>query len=378
MSVLEKAIVRFSMYKPNERGHGGEKRTAQLFELFQFGQLTVIDFENNNRPITKMQKLNYAFLGLKILKKQKRLSCNKKSLNEAVHIGYSLYALEQLVKKAKLHYVVTSFVWEFTFAKHWFMPLIAKKVGLKVIAVPHNMESLVYSQKSHKTPKVKSPDWLEEELEYLSWSDDIFCISREEYWLLSLTMQSSNVYYLPYTAPKEVFSDLLKIRDLRTSKSIKNEILILGSAINPPTLHGMKLLKKELEQEIYKKITFNFVGFGVTRLQTEKDNFASNIVIHDSVSNDELKTFLTQAERVIIYQIPSTGALTKINELQTAGIPVLVNATSARSYYNKSGIVVFETLEQLKTLLLDSEQLEIPTIQQEVAVHKTNFINAIA
>ncbi|WP_160113324.1 glycosyltransferase family protein, partial [Aequorivita antarctica] len=315
--------------------------------------------------------------GIRLLIKYNRFKLSKSKIREGQLIGYTLYTLENQLKDISLNFTISSFIWEYTWPKYWYIPLIVKKTGLKVVGLPHNLESLVYSQKSYKKPTLQSPYWLDEEIQYLSWCDEIFTISREEQWLLSLLLKNIEVKFLPYFATKLVFQNLLRIRNLRANEKLSNHIMVLGSAVNPPTLKSLVQLKEYIKNEKIDNINFDFVGFHMSFLTKEDEKLPDNIEIFDNVPDKILENKLSRAICALIYQVPSTGALTRILELQLAGVPIVVNCHAARSYFNKKGILIYENLNDLKNKLNDIPNLEIPEIPSIDNTLENNFINAV-
>jgi hypothetical protein len=60
---------------------------------------------------------------------------------------------------------------------------------------------------------------------------------------------------------------------------------------------------------------------------------------------------MINTKAVLINQLSSSGALTKIIEFLIAGIPVICNSSSARSYYDFNGIVTFDNFNELNNVL---------------------------
>ncbi len=373
----ERAVLRLSMYVPNETGHGGMKRTAQIDELLKKGGIRIYDLCNLTYPKFYKDKIKYSLFGIRLLIKYNRFKLSKSRIKEGQLIGYTLYTLENQLKDVRLNYSISSFIWEYTWPKYWYIPILVKKVGLKVIGMPHNLESLVYSQKSYKTPSLISPSWLDEEIQYLGWCDEIFTISREEQWLLSLLLRNVDIKFLPYFATKMVFQDLLKIRDLRANEKLSNHIMVLGSAVNPPTLKGLFELKDYIKNEKIENFNFDFVGFSMSHITEENEKLPDNIEIFDNVTDKILKDKLSSAKCVLIYQVPSTGALTKIYELQLAGVPIIVNSHGARSYFNKKGVLIFENINDLKNKLNDISNFEVPEIPIIDKMMGNNLIDTV-
>ena len=77
------------------------------------------------------------------------------------------------------------------------------------------------------------------------------------------------------------------------------------------------------------------------------------IEVRGEVADAELDEILAETKGCIVYQDNGSGALTKIPELLTAGVPVIINSHAARSHHNLPGIFEFDSFEQL------GEQLEL-------------------
>ena len=60
---------------------------------------------------------------------------------------------------------------------------------------------------------------------------------------------------------------------------------------------------------------------------------------------------LIEVDGIIIYQPPTTGALTRIPEMLLAGIPVYANFDAARNYFNVDGVIQYHSFEELLNVL---------------------------
>jgi hypothetical protein len=213
--------------------------------------------------------------------------------------------------------------------------------------MPHNLESLVPGFRSELTMK-KSPYWILEEIIFLKEFDKVFAISKEE----TLLLQQCGVKaeYLPYFPVDKVFKYLQEIRGKRFKKVInvdtKRKLLMLGSALNPPTLIGMKdriLFFKE-----HKLCNWDILiaGFGTSELEKYLiEN--EEIQLLGEVSDQVLSTLLCEVDLVLIHQPPTAGCLTRIVELLISGIPVLVNFSAARDYFGAKGVYIYYNDEQM-------------------------------
>ena len=336
-------IVRYTKFADNPHGDGGSKRSVQIKEYWQGNGTNFID-ENFELP-----KKYSLILAIKW--------CLRAILFISKYIGWRTYPCFIDKYKAVLTYALrlpviydkykgesVTFLWEYT---QDIAPLyLMKAAGAKVIAYPHNLESLVPTQQDNTSHKL-APYWLYEEVERLKMCDEVWAISKEETWLLQLF--GVNAKYFPYYPPKAAETEFLNIKTARaTLKKESKEFIILGSATNPPTRMGMQELinffgsKSELSYTIhvggYKSETLDYV-----------DN--PNVVYHGTMSNENLSDLLVRVDGIIINQPTTSGALTRIVENRIAGIPVYANFGAARDFYNLPDVHVYENFDDLDEIL---------------------------
>lgn len=350
-------IISLSQFSINPEGHGGEKRTAQLREILATSKIdetlhTKLPYQIQYPKFISKAKFRALSGGYRILRQSKLYKCHKtiqQIRGSASVIGHKLISADFLNQYDVLLY-------EHTRDADWKDILVAKSKGLKVVALPHNLESLVSSQISSISGKI-SPAWIEEEIEILRICDRVFTISREEQWLLGIYGIEAD--YLPYYPVKEYENELLKIRKQRQIdvEVDKAEILMVGSASNPPTFEGFKSNLQILRNTDFK---VNVVGNQTENLKLflNKDN--DHIKIYGKVSQTELFNFMKKASCLLVNQPPSSGALTRIIEKLVAGIPVLTNVGAARSYHNMKGVYIYESDDELVKML--SRKFNMPPL----------------
>ena len=100
----------------------------------------------------------------------------------------------------------------------------------------------------------------------------------------------------------------------------------------------IQLFQKKRTSEILK-----IAGFQSELILNEFDTLPTNIEILGSLDDNEFFNVLVNCKAVIIYQSPSSGALTKIPELLNAGIPIICDEISARNFHNITGVTMFST-----------------------------------
>jgi hypothetical protein len=236
--------------------------------------------------------------------------------------------------------IIDYFVTDDTLTSNSIIIVIAKYAGIKTVVYPHNLESLVPTQISPFTGK-KSPDWFREEVNLLKISDTVHVISREEQWILKC-LGLNDVRFLEYKSQLEdaFVNSVITERSI----SIKNNFLILGTAYNPPTKIGMEKLIEFLDSQSLDS-QISVIGGGTEELFSKVKN--SKIKILGFLPDDEIINYYKTAKACLIYQIPTSGALTKIPELLRMNIPVITNEMGNRSYWNLNSIYTYNNFEEL-------------------------------
>jgi len=327
-----------TIYPANPWGHGGEKRTAQLAEILSDNKIECIYPKYEDKwSIASIVKIIITIGGIFGFF---RLKSIRSFLKFLISFATQISSLDKFIQQeGKL------LIWESTKDIYYYLPNWAKKNNKKVIALPHNLESLVPAQKSMLTGKL-SPNGFEFEINVLKRCDAVFAISREE--TLMLKLFGINAFYLPYYPTREVEQYLLSIRKMREKRAEnqKKQILLMGSAMNPPTRLGMESRIRFFEKNKTENTVLRVGGFGTELLRSKITDF-TQINMLGELSKEQLETELINSDALLIHQPPTTGALTRIIEMLIAGIPVLVNDDSARSYWGCDGLIVYENDEQL-------------------------------
>lgn len=124
---------------------------------------------------------------------------------------------------------------------------------------------------------------------------------------------------LAYT-PVGMDKDLLdEVRTLRET-SVKQGILILGSASNPPTRQGILHLFDIMraEQPVQR---FVLAGFGTEELAHLAPH---GVEVKGGVSTEVLRALLVECQAMLVYQVQTSGMLTRLVEASISGIPAYV------------------------------------------------------
>jgi len=355
-------IYKHSHFKADPFGHGGNKRTAQINDLLKKAGInfTEVDFNIYERPGKDLKSLLKGFSENKF----------KTSNREKYIIGRSILKFNEFIKSCKPDY----FIWESNIDCNLILAELLKKHGVPFIALPHNLESLVNGK--HALQLESRLDWLKKELHAFSFASQTFTISREENWLLSV--HGINSGYLPYFPTKECFEYYLAIRKRREArtktKNSKTNVLLLGTFFNSPTLHGYIDIISYLSK--IKNVSINIAGFGSEQLKSILNLAETNITVLGSLTPSELAELITSCDCAVIHQEPTSGALTRIPELLIAGLPVIANIAAGRSYFNTSGLTVYNTKEELPALL-DGFDNEF-AIPKNPVNEENNFIDHFA
>jgi len=363
---LTSKILRHSHFKPDPWGDGGSKRTAQISEILSEYQVEEEFYEPDITQI--FQKKFAAIEGLRLLKQHKiQSSLNKTALTQ---IGFNYYKRQKTMEFYKANHNLL--LWESSREQNYLMSYAAKDAGLKVIGIPHNLESLVAGQKSEFTSKL-APYWFEEELQSLRQCNSIFTISREEQYLLKLFGLKAE--FLPYYPPIEVANFLIQIRIRRQTERQEGVVLLMGTSGNKPTFDGMlnriNFFYKKLRNKGLKLVVAGYLTENLKSHLPDSDQ----IYLEGTVSNEKLADLLSTCSFCWIHQNISTGSLTKIPELMMAGVPVILNSDAARNFYNVKGVKVYEHDSDCAEAMM--MHLPIPEIPERPILHEKILIDTI-
>lgn len=343
-----KKIICHTKFALNPFADGGSKRSVQIREILADSGL---EYEDDSfklpKGASKAQLARWAFRAMRFIWR----SYPEKIRSLGAYLNLvKYYALRIPIIYDKYEHQDIVFLWEDTTDKKELY--LMKATGRPVLGLPHNIESLVSGH---------SVNALDEEVENLRHCDAVFAISREETWLLRLL--GIDAFYLPYYPPKPVQSFLLSIREKRESRELgeKKNFLLLGSASNAPTRVGMQSLIDFADNH---SISFQLHVAGY-RTQSLRNPNNPNMIFHGTVSNEELERLLVETDAVLIYQPPTTGALTRVPEMLIAGVPVFANFDAARNCHNVEDVHQYASFEELFELLQGFEPYQAKRIEQD-------------
>jgi glycosyltransferase involved in cell wall biosynthesis len=338
--------IYFTRFMPTCDAGGGSRRLMQMLELLEDFDCEVVSSARDDRIENKfLARIN--------------ADRSKNLLARASLFAFPLKMWDESRRSAASRFHKISLQWAkclrqtkkpdllFVDDPVYFRPLVAMatRLHIPVIAVCHNLESLVYNQASQR----RILNLFNEEVVVLYRCLMTITISHEE--TLLLNNFGVNAHYLPYYPARPILDRLHAIRTQRAAGK-KDGILVIGSVKNAPTREGiLRAVAYWQEQQLEKKAGRLLVGGYDSDKLAAKLKDASGVEFLGSLSNEQLDDILCRVRACLCYQERGAGALTKICEMLIAGIPVAANTVAARSYHGMAGVVEFRGLEELQPAL---------------------------
>jgi len=355
MRIHQHSLLRWTRFASNPFGTGPEKRSAQIADLARNAGLELDDIKT---PV-KVSRVSAWCSGVGI-----RLRHGRHASVDNVGIGLLGYRHQMYEQALAKHTGAKVLLWETTYDD--ILPTLARAHGYRVVAVPHNLESLVSDSVFRDKTYEPGLD-LAAEINRLRLADYIFTISREERWLLEARGLQPD--YLPYFPTDALADECAKLRTMRQLKSavdgfVDSPILIMGSAFNPATAQGMQIQLEWLSLERAKQRNIVIVGPETDRIFSD---FASpNVTILGAVSREKLVELLGSCAALLVHTLGGAGAVTRIPEALLAGVPIITNSNGARDQYDTAGVYVYETTDEF-IKLVDARLPVPPTPAQPTA-----------
>lgn len=220
---------------------------------------------------------------------------------------------------------------------------IVRRSGIPYVVFPQNLEFLVPSIRPEATFGSFAGAY-EIEASIYRHARRVLAISGFDATILKCMGIDAALW--PSYPPPEERRRLFGIREARQQRPARRkEVLVLGTAINPPTRAGMNALLRAVQQSKTWMHPINVVGFGTQTLDPV-DARAINIV--GPVDDDRLDSLLVDCAFALVQQPPTTGFLTRLLDLNLAGVPVAVvggyeQARGLQSF----GIFFFDRLDDV-------------------------------
>ncbi len=331
MSNVNPVLLRWTRFASKPDGTGPEKRSAQIMELVHSAGFAVRDMV----PPASAPRLTCMVAGLKA-----RLTHGSLASVDRAGVGLLGYRSHFYSQALTAHTGPKVLLWETTYDD--VLPALAHAAGFRVIALPHNLESLVSDAVFRGGGYDPAPD-LAAEIRRLRLADKIFTIAREERWLLEAGGLEPG--YLPFFPIGELATECVGRREHREQSAAPNGVvsgplLLLGSAFNPATARGMQLQLEWLASDQTSPREIIVAGGDTDRHFAA---FASpRIRILGSVSREKLLELYAKCSALLIHTRGGAGAVTRIPEALAAGVPVIVNSNGARDQHGTAGVHVYE------------------------------------
>lgn len=223
-----------------------------------------------------------------------------------------------------------------------------KRAGMRVIAVLSAINSLWRSRPNEITGPY--PGMFLSETRDLATIDGVFCISREEQWLLNNLGIAAR--YLPYYPDPNRTKALMAERAARPPAvaTAPREFMICASRGNSDTINAFR----EQAEWICRATDPGDALFHVTGQQTEeiREIWAdSRFVFHGTCSDDEFQAVKQRCAALCLHQREGLGALTRIPDMLISGLSIVANGPAARSFVGTAGVNLYDTPGQFRGLL---------------------------
>jgi hypothetical protein len=134
---------------------------------------------------------------------------------------------------------------------------------------------------------------------------------------------------------------------------------------------GMESRINFFRKNRFDDIEVSIAGYGTTQF-VPLIKSSTNFIFLGELSVKELRIVLLDTDAILIHQPATTGALSRIIEFLIAGVSVIANEESARSYFGMDGVSIYYNDNQL-TSLLRTEFNRIPAIPVKPQVHYDFF-----
>ena len=193
------------------------------------------------------------------------------------------------------------------------------------------------------------------EVESLRLADAVFCISREEQWLLSNL--GNGAHYLPYFPDRDRELSLLAEREARQIDRFKKaEFLICATRGNTDTVESFR----EQVSLIIGAYPEASPTFHVTGNQTEalREVWSDpRFVFHGTCSDETFVEIKRRCGAICLHQQKGLGAVTRVPDMLLSGLRIIANGMAARSFIGMTGVHVYDGPGQFRDLL----ERDLPT-----------------
>ncbi len=323
---------------PQWRGCGGGRRSAQIEDILRRHGITWQDEFTSPAP-TRLQLL--------------RAACRLRFGSPSIRLRGDRRLVQYLADDYLRH--------RWYFARHpkirvflieectdYARICAAHDAGVGLICLPHNFETLQQTPPRDFYSGEPAAPALMREVAFTALGDVVFCLSREEQWLLANFGATTD--YLPYHPPETDLPLLRRIREHRQAHPAPTgELAVIISGHNPRNREGLLVLRDWLRQLAPNDaLHLHIAGQGLDswreRLTTPQTTF------HGEVDGLQWEQLMQRCHAVVVHQVAGAGVLTRIAEALCAGVPVLANPHAARSAYHRPGVHLYHDVAELAEL----------------------------
>ena len=333
-------LLRWTRFASDPRGTGPEKRSAQIQTLCREFGFAV----DNMQPPASLPRWRIWSAGLVA-----RMRFGSRAAVDRPGPGLLGYRSAFYRSALARHRGARVLLWETTYDN--LLPVMAREAGFRVIALPHNLESLV-SEAVFNDPGYDPTADLTAEVRRLALADAVFTIAKEERWFLEARGLAPG--YLPYYPDPALVSECTAIRQRRAALAcadgtVRGPLLILGSAFNPATSRGM-------EQQLEWLAAMPSAGTEIVVAGGQTDVVLASharpgVELLGRVTREKLTTLLEKCSALLIHTFGGAGAVTRIPEALLAGVPIIANFNAARDQFGTPGVHVYESATTFATLV---------------------------
>jgi len=343
-------VVVLTPFRPNPEGHGGDHRTYQIWhDAAQIvGEKAVTVFSRSvSRPRGDSSPIAEASIsGPQVIAADEQPDA--RSLHGAVRLARMavrnpLKAFSRSRTSPVYHWSRSLLAKYKEFIRRCGADLICivehigfsdyisinKTLGIRTIAAPQNCESLdegyIFSR-GYLGTMGRLVD-LAQEARALSICEWRLAISPTECALFNAIVGETSLY--PYRVVgrlEEWTARIRRERELRRRGAAQQILLAIGSATHEPTRAGLTwLLDNALRFGLPAQTVLVVAGHKTEGLKTPREREADNIRVLGYVSTQHLTELLNQASVALIPHFQGMGSLTRLVELQAAGVPIIAS-----------------------------------------------------
>jgi hypothetical protein len=336
-------------------GNGGVWRRRQTDEILRRHGIQPLDME----PMPRVPLLRKLRLATKAkLRHRRHISWSRRSLATAAY-SYAFYQHNICRPRVARTILLEGGTDPVAFA-------VARDAGFKIIVSLSAIDSL-WREGDY-------PQMFITEIENLRVADAVFCISREEQWLLgNLRIRAG---YLPYFPDEERERTLLLERAARGGGvcSARPELLICATLGNTDTVSSFRE-QVDWIQQLFPENGPVFHVFGHRNVVIRDIWSDPQFIFHGTCSEEEFTSIKRRCCAVFLHMQKGLGAVTRVLDMLLAGLPVIANAAAARSFLDLEGVYLYDSKRQLRELL--EAKLPLPPVPTRPVGLEEEFLSCL-